>query len=60
LSDGRIIRLGDLGSLRITLKSEGRATAEEVTASAVKKAGVIFTPGAKLQEMLKTAKYTKA
>ena len=58
LSDGRIIRLGDLGSLRITLSSEGKDTAEEVTASAVKKAGVIFTPGAKLQEMLTAAKFT--
>ena len=60
LADGRIIRLGDLGSLRITLKSEGKATAEEVNTSAVKKAGVIFTPGNKLREMLKSAKYSKA
>ena len=60
LSEARIIRLGDLGSLRITISSEGRDTAQEVTAAAVKKAGVIFTPGAKLQEMLKNAKYVKA
>ncbi|MDR2148058.1 MAG: hypothetical protein LBE91_16550 [Tannerella sp.] len=59
LSEGRIIRLGDLGSLRITLSSTGEATADEVTATSVKKAGVIFTPGKKLQEMLKAAKYTK-
>jgi predicted histone-like DNA-binding protein len=60
LSEGRIIRLGDLGSLRITLSSEGRNSTEEVNASAVKKAGVIFTPGTKLQTMLKTAKFQKA
>ena len=60
LSEGRIIRLGDLGSLRITLSSEGVPTAEAVTAAAVKKAGVIFTPGAKLRDMLKAAKYTKS
>ena len=59
LTDGRIIRLGDLGSLRITLRSEGKTTAAEVTAAAVKKTGVIFTPGKKLQEMLKTAAFTK-
>jgi predicted histone-like DNA-binding protein len=59
LADGRIIRLGDLGSFRITLQSEGKDTAEEITAASVKKAGVIFTPGARLQEMLKTAKFTK-
>jgi predicted histone-like DNA-binding protein len=59
LSEGRIIRLGDLGSLRITLSSEGKNTVEEVTSAAVKKARVIFTPGKKLQEMLKNAKFTK-
>ena len=59
LSDGRIIRLGDLGSLRITLSSEGKETADEVSAASVKKAGVIFTPGRKVHEMLKRAKYTK-
>jgi predicted histone-like DNA-binding protein len=60
LEDGRIIRLGDLGSLRITLRSEGKDAAEEVTPSTVKKASVIFTPGKRLQEMLDNAKFTKA
>ena len=59
LSEGRIIRLGDLGSLRITLSSEGKEKSEEVTAAAVKKTGVIFTPGTKLKDMLKTAKFKK-
>ena len=60
LSEGRIIRLGDLGSLRITLSSEGKEKPEQVTAAAVKKTSVIFTPGKKLQEMMKSAKFTKA
>jgi len=59
LEYGRIIRLGDLGSLRITLSSVGEPTADKVTAASIKKAGVIFTPEAKLQSMLKTAKFTK-
>jgi hypothetical protein len=59
LANGRIIRLGDLDSLRITLSSEGMDTPEEATAAAVKKTGVIFTPGKKLQEMLASAKFTK-
>jgi transcription elongation factor len=41
------------------LSSECKDTAEEVTANSVKKAGVIFTPGKKLQEMLGSAKFTK-
>ena len=59
LEDGRIIRLGDLGSLRITLRSEGKDTEEEVTATAVKKTKIIFTPGKKLKEMQENAKFTK-
>ena len=59
LSEGRIVRLGDLGSLRITLSSEGKDKAEEVTASAVKRTGVIFTPGSKLKDMLNNAKFKK-
>jgi predicted histone-like DNA-binding protein len=59
LEDGKIIRLGDLGSLRITLSSEGKDTPEEVTPSTVRRASVIFTPGKKLREMLKNVKFTK-
>ena len=59
LSEGRIIRLGDLGSLRITLNSEGRDTPEEITASVIRRTGVIFTPGTKMQSMLKNARFTR-
>jgi predicted histone-like DNA-binding protein len=59
LAEGRVIRLGDLGSLRITLSSDGRDTPEEVTSSAIRRTGVIFTPGKKMQDMLKTARFTK-
>ncbi len=60
LEEGRIIRFGDLGSFRITLKSEGKDAPGEVTANAVKKAGVIFTPSSKVQNMLNNAKFEKA
>ena len=60
LSKGSIIRMGDLGNLRITLSSEGKPTVEEVTAASVKKAGIIFTPGARLKEMLRSVKFQKA
>ena len=60
LSRGAVVRMGELGNLRVTLSSEGRATPEEVNASSVKKAGIIFTPGAHLKEMLKTIKFVKS
>jgi len=59
LADGTIVRLGDLGSLRITISSEGKATAEEVTGFAVKSTGVIFTPGTRIKEVLAAAKFQK-
>ena len=59
LSNGTIVRLGDLGSLRISLSSEGLPTADEVKASSIKGSSVIFTPGTRIKEMLAVAKYHK-
>jgi len=60
LSNGTIVRLGDLGSLRPSLSSEGRKTAEEVNANAVKNASVLFTPGTRIKQMLSVVKFKKA
>jgi nucleoid DNA-binding protein len=59
LENGTIVRLGDLGSLRVSLKSEGREKAEQVNATAVKSSSVIFTPGTRIKEMLAGVKYVK-
>lgn len=59
LEEGQIVRLGELGSLRINISSEGKATEKEVTASAVKGAKVVFTPGNGLKDMLLTLRYEK-
>ncbi len=60
LSAGRIVRMGELGSYRVTLSSEGMDTEEEVKSSSVKKSGIIFTPGKRLRQMLNNLKWTKA
>lgn len=60
LSNGTIVRLGDLGSLRPSLSSEGRATADEVNANVVKGASVLFTPGTRIKQMLSVVKFKKA
>ncbi|MBK9402444.1 MAG: DNA-binding protein [Bacteroidetes bacterium] len=59
LQEGTIIRLGDLGSLRLTLSSEGRDKAEEVNATAIKGSSIIFTPGSMLKTSLLSMKYQK-
>ncbi|MDY3339369.1 HU family DNA-binding protein [Riemerella anatipestifer] len=60
LSDGQIVRLGELGSMRVSLSSEGKAKEEEVTSAAIKSAKVLFTPGSDLKKMLQTLKFEKA
>jgi len=59
LSEGQIVRLGELGSLRVNISSEGKATEKEVTANSVKGAKVVFTPGKGLKDMLLTLSYEK-
>lgn len=59
LANGTIVRLGELGSMRISLSSEGKPEASEVTSSAIKSTSVIFTPGTRIKEMLATAKFQK-
>jgi predicted histone-like DNA-binding protein len=59
IEKGEIIRLGELGSLRLTVNSEGSDTAEEVNASKIKKANYRFSPGNELQQTLKILKYNR-
>ncbi|MGQ1783527.1 MULTISPECIES: HU family DNA-binding protein [unclassified Saccharicrinis] len=59
LEDGQIVRLGDLGSLRISVSSNGEETAEDVTSRSIKSAKTVFTPGKNLKSMLKTLEYEK-
>jgi predicted histone-like DNA-binding protein len=60
LANGTIVRFGELGSLRVSLSSEGKATADEVTGTAIRNASVVFTPGGRIKTMLDSAKFTKA
>jgi predicted histone-like DNA-binding protein len=60
LDQGQIARLGDLGSIRVAISSEGFANETEVTTNAIKGAKIVFTPGPKLKAMLKALKFAKA
>ena len=59
LSEGQIVRLGDLGSLRLSVSSRGEDQPEDVNANSIKNARTIFTPGKDLKEMLKIVEYVK-
>ncbi len=58
LAAGKIVRLGDLGYLRVSLSSEGHDTPEEVSGNSVTKRRIIFTPGSKLKNMLNNLEFT--
>ncbi len=60
LADSNIVRLGDLGSLRISLSSHGLDAPSAVNASAVKGTRVHFLPGKRLKEMQKTLTFQEA
>ena len=59
LANGQIVRLGELGSLRVNISSEGKDKEEDVKASTIRSARVIFSPGKDLKDMLLTLTYEK-
>ncbi len=59
LADGQIIRLGELGSLRVSFSSESRDTAEEINTTCIKKARILFSPGKGIKDTLTTLNYQK-
>lgn len=60
LERGRIVRMGELGSLRISISSEGKASQDEVTQASITQARTVFTPGSMLKRMLLTLRYEKS
>lgn len=59
LADGKVVRLDELGSLRVALSSTGVEKESDVTPAIITKSKVIFTPGKKIKEMLNNVKYEK-
>jgi predicted histone-like DNA-binding protein len=60
LENGRIVRLGELGSYQLGISAQGMLTDDEVNANTIKKARINFRPGDGLKAMLKTLVYKKA
>ena len=59
LARGSILRLGDLGSLRMSLSSDGKEKEDDVNASTIRGSSIIFTPGRRMQTTLANMKYQK-
>lgn len=59
LKQGRIVRLGSLGNFQVSLSSDGKALADEVSALDIVKNRINFRPGKKLRQMLQQISYQK-
>ena len=59
LNDGRIVRVGKLGTFQVGISSDGMTTKDEVDASAITKTRILFRPGKKLQKVLSDLSFRK-
>jgi predicted histone-like DNA-binding protein len=59
LADGAIVRLGELGSMRVKIQSSGEAKASDVSASSIVNTSVHFTPGKRIKETLRNLEFKK-
>ncbi|WP_287678291.1 HU family DNA-binding protein [Bacteroides sp.] len=59
LSNGEIVRLGELGSLQVSLSGEGATTKDEYHDGLIQKAKILFRSGRTLSNMLTTLRYEK-
>jgi predicted histone-like DNA-binding protein len=57
LLDGHTVQLGELGTFRLTIRSDGSATKEEVSATNIKAIQLHFTSSKVVREQLKDATY---
>ena len=59
LSDGKTVELGDFGTFRLRVRTEGSDTAEEVTSRNIVKTTMTFRPGKHPQRFLDGVEYEK-
>jgi predicted histone-like DNA-binding protein len=59
LADGKIVRLGELGTFRVTISSEGADTTDDFNVSMIKGLNLKFRPGAEFRDQLARVKFTR-
>ena len=60
LAEGKIVRLGELGSFHLSIQAEGSDSPEKVNASKIKRNKLHFRAGKIVKQMLKHLDYRKA
>ncbi|MBN2638838.1 MAG: HU family DNA-binding protein [Bacteroidales bacterium] len=59
LLEGKIVRLGDFGTFRLGLSSEGIENPDEFNASMIKRTNLLFRPGIEFRDQLTNVKFTR-
>lgn len=59
LDEGRIVRLGELGTFQLGVSSIGKETADEIGSSSIRRARLHFRPGTELKRMMNNLKFSK-
>ena len=59
LVEGNIVELGDFGTFRVSVSSDGEAIAGDVTARNITDVRVLFTPGKRFKQVLNTVEFQK-
>ncbi len=60
LADGNIVELGAFGSFRLTIRTEGAATPEDVTVRNIKQVLPRFAPGKEFKQGVANTEFKKA
>jgi len=59
LLDGKIVRLGELGTFSLSVSSDGAASATGLTNVHIRTANIKFRPGRQFRQAIKDAEYKK-
>jgi len=59
LADGKIVELGDFGTFRISVSSDGADQPENLTARHITDVRVLFAPGRRFKQVLDTVQFQK-
>lgn len=60
LEEGNTVRLGELGSMRVSLSSSGEEDAGKVSANNIRKARIIFTPSVMIKDRISRMSFRQA
>ncbi|MCD4698810.1 MAG: hypothetical protein K8S16_21470 [Bacteroidales bacterium] len=59
VAEGYLVKLGDLGSFRLSVKSEGKEADKDISFNAIKGVKLIFTPGRDMKAKLNNIVFEK-